>query len=147
MSKARLDLPQPASPVITVNVSRGDIHIHAFEVVLARAADGDVGGSPGGAGADQFVVAEGGTVKDWSTADRIIDFSSTDHDLIDLKAMDANTLGKGDQAFTVIGTAAFGHHAGELSYAVQAKPGPWTGTASAISTSGWITSQRSRRAT
>lgn len=43
-------------------------------------------------------------------------------DMIDLTKIDANALVVGDQAFTFIGNAAFGNHAGELRYENVAGP-------------------------
>ena len=43
VSKARLDLPEPDRPVMTVRLSRGMSTSIALEVVLARAADGNMG--------------------------------------------------------------------------------------------------------
>lgn len=69
----------------------------------------------GGAGSDVFVFA--------STADSprlasdlIVDFA-TGFDAIDLSAIDADSTTLGDQAFTFLGSAAFGHHAAELRLA------------------------------
>ena len=75
----------------------------------------------GGAGADTL---RGGTGNDHfvyqSTADstaaatdHIVDFEDTT-DLIELGAIDADTLADGDQAFSFIGSNAFSHTAGEL---------------------------------
>ncbi|MGA0840103.1 MAG: hypothetical protein ACO3P1_09445, partial [Pseudomonadales bacterium] len=44
------------------------------------------------------------------------DFSRISLDRIDLSAIDADTTLADDQAFTFIGTAAFGNRAGELRY-------------------------------
>ena len=70
----------------------------------------------GGTGADTFVFTTAGVADAGSQtlADRISDFSHAEHDRIDLRAVDADVLAGGDQAFSFIGTAAFGHHAGEL---------------------------------
>lgn len=85
--------------------------------------DDIVGGSgrdalKGGDGADTFIFANGDTGSTRLTADRIADFSHAQGDHVDLSAVDADTLTDGDQAFTFIGTAAFGSHAGELRYDV-----------------------------
>jgi serralysin len=54
------------------------------------------------------------TAESTSTSlDHILDFTPGT-DKIDLSRIDANTLVDGDQAFTVIGGAAFSHTAGEL---------------------------------
>ncbi|CAH0150237.1 calcium-binding protein [Roseomonas sp. CECT 9278] len=61
----------------------------------------------GGAGADTFryeVASEPGLA---ANADRVLDFTQADGDLINLSAIDANTTVGGDQAFSFIGTAAF----------------------------------------
>ena len=69
----------------------------------------------GGLGADHFVFADSDFAGLGSkTADRILDFSHAQGDLIDLSKVDANTTLAGDQAFTFIGTSAFTHTAGEL---------------------------------
>ncbi|WP_319800866.1 M10 family metallopeptidase C-terminal domain-containing protein [Rhodobacter sp. KR11] len=66
----------------------------------------------GGLGADTFVFALASDTR--TTAwDRVSDFVQGE-DLIDLSLMDADALAMGDQAFTFIGTAAFGLHAGEV---------------------------------
>lgn len=76
----------------------------------------------GGEGADTFVFADLAEFNGTTTvlADRIMDFSQLEGDRIDLSAIDA-IAGGTDDAFTFIGTAAFGHQAGELHY--QAKGG------------------------
>jgi Ca2+-binding RTX toxin-like protein len=71
----------------------------------------------GGAGADGFVFDDnhfGGTTP--STNDVIHDFSALEGDTIRLNLVDANKGLIGDQAFSFIGTAAFGHVAGQLRY-------------------------------
>jgi Ca2+-binding RTX toxin-like protein len=69
----------------------------------------------GGGGADIFVFADtpGGV-----GVDTIGDFSTAQHDKIDLSGLDANTMLAGDQPFVFIGTAAFHGVAGELRYAL-----------------------------
>ncbi|WP_276203272.1 calcium-binding protein, partial [Novosphingobium fuchskuhlense] len=70
----------------------------------------------GGMGADTFRFGNGdfGGLTT-SSCDMIADFSHEQGDRIDLSAVDANTAnGAGDDAFTFIGAAAFGHIAGEL---------------------------------
>lgn len=71
----------------------------------------------GAEGSDRFVYDDGefGGVTN-ATADRILDFSHDEGDLIDLSLVDANTNLDGDQAFTFIGTAAFSNTAGELRF-------------------------------
>jgi Ca2+-binding RTX toxin-like protein len=76
----------------------------------------------GGLGADTMTGGAGNDVFRYQSAaestsigrDGIQDFSIGDR--IDLNRIDANSLLDGDQAFTFIGTAAFGNHAGELRY-------------------------------
>ena len=74
----------------------------------------------GGTGADTFLFRDGDFAGMTSgTADRIHDFSQAEGDKLDFSNVDANTLLGGDQAFSFIGNAAFGHHAGELRYYQQ----------------------------
>lgn len=77
----------------------------------------------GGNGADCFVFDLPGLARAVSrdTADRIKDFSHAQHDRIDLSAIDADTTQEGDQAFRLIGTAAFGGHAGELRWSFNGR--------------------------
>jgi serralysin len=73
----------------------------------------------GGTGADTFVFRDGdfaGLTP--STADRIIDFSHSEGDRIDLARVDANAGLGGDQDFTFIGSSAFHDVAGELRYEI-----------------------------
>jgi Ca2+-binding RTX toxin-like protein len=56
----------------------------------------------GGTGADRFVFASLAD-SSFGTPDLIYDFSTVDHDVIDLSAIDANTTVAGDQAFRFIG--------------------------------------------
>jgi hypothetical protein len=65
----------------------------------------------GGAGADTFVFRDGDSVRLFNT-DIIWDLAP--NDLIDLSAIDANTLVAGDQAFTFLGYGAFTGVAGQL---------------------------------
>jgi Ca2+-binding RTX toxin-like protein len=67
----------------------------------------------GGAGADSFVFASGDSGATLAMADRIIDFSNAQGDVIDLSAIDA-VNGDDDDAFAFIGSAAFGSIAGQL---------------------------------
>ena len=75
----------------------------------------------GGGAHDEFVFTK---IKDSTVApagrDTILDFSHAQGDLIDLRAIDANTGVGGNQAFQFIQTGAFGNHAGELNYKVDA---------------------------
>jgi Ca2+-binding RTX toxin-like protein len=73
----------------------------------------------GGAGADRFVYGAVGDSAVGANADRITDFSHAQADHIDLHLIDADSTTAGDQAFHFIGTAAFGHHAGELRFAAS----------------------------
>lgn len=67
----------------------------------------------GGAGGDtfKFTALSDSTA---SATDIIMDWSSSQKDKISLSGIDANSLLSGDQAFKFIGSAAFGHVAGEL---------------------------------
>lgn len=70
----------------------------------------------GGPGADTFDFngrTESGT---GANRDIIVDFRRAQGDKVDLSTIDANGIASGNQAFTFIGTAAFGHHAGELRF-------------------------------
>ncbi|MBB3976148.1 Ca2+-binding RTX toxin-like protein [Rhizobium azooxidifex] len=71
----------------------------------------------GGTGADSFVFK---SIKDSAVSgsgrDTLYDFSRTERDKIDLKAIDANTKASGDQAFKFIGTEKFHGKAGELRF-------------------------------
>jgi Ca2+-binding RTX toxin-like protein len=85
----------------------------------ADGADTLVGGTgldslQGGTGADRFIFSAGETGVTASTADKLLDFSKTDGDLIDLSAFDAVTATSGDEAFAFVGSAAFSKTAGEL---------------------------------
>jgi len=72
----------------------------------------------GGTGADRFVFDTGNSAADRGTADRITDFSSKAHDLIDLSSIDAVTKVKGDQAFMFVGGDAFSA-AGQVRVVVE----------------------------
>ena len=71
----------------------------------------------GGSGADTFIFK---SIKETTVSgvgrDTIFDFSTRQKDKIDLSAIDANTTKGGNQAFSFIGTKAFGGKAGELRY-------------------------------
>jgi len=76
----------------------------------------------GGSGADLFnfqAVADFGGATT-STADRILDFNAAEGDRIHLGAVDAKTGTPANDAFSFIGTAAFGGMAGQLRYFQQA---------------------------
>jgi Ca2+-binding RTX toxin-like protein len=68
----------------------------------------------GGAGADSFNFSSVGDSVVGTRADQITDFSHAQGDRINLSAIDADTGTGGDQAFILIGSAAYSHHAGEL---------------------------------
>jgi serralysin len=81
--------------------------------VLIGGADADI--LWGGAGRDKFTfraISE----SNGAGSDTIMDFVSG-VDLVDLRAIDANTKIIGDQAFTFIGAQGFSGVAGELRYA------------------------------
>jgi Ca2+-binding RTX toxin-like protein len=102
--------------------------------IFAGAADDQLYGGRGsdlffgGLGADRMIGNGGNDVFRYDLAaestsaarDTIRDF--TLGDLIDLSRIDASTQAPGDQAFSFIGTAAFGHHAGELRLESQSGP-------------------------
>jgi len=69
----------------------------------------------GGAGADRFLFT---SLSDSTFAafDQVRDFTAGS-DILDLTAVDADSLIAGDQAFTLIGTAQFSGTAGEMRYA------------------------------
>jgi len=83
---------------------------------LIGGADQDI--MQGNAGADTFkfaTVAECGLTQ--FSADKLVDFSEAQLDIIDLSGIDANSLVNGNQAFTPIGTnVAFNGVAGELRF-------------------------------
>jgi len=70
----------------------------------------------GGAGADVFRIEQASDSATTTSRDVIADFTQSQSDVIDLAAVDANTGVAGDQAFSFVGTAAFGGVAGELRY-------------------------------
>lgn len=71
----------------------------------------------GGAGADTFRFTRVSDSRVGAQRDVIDDFRpDTEGDVIDLSAIDANTLRSGNNAFTFIGKAAFSGTAGELRY-------------------------------
>lgn len=81
--------------------------------VLDGGAGADV--MTGGLGADRFVFSSLDSFG-IGTFDRITDFTASEGDRIRLDAMDADIATVGNQAFTLIGTAAFSGTAGELRY-------------------------------
>lgn len=70
----------------------------------------------GGAGADVFRFLALSDSAVGGNRDRIIDFRRSESDIIDVSAIDANTRVAGDQAFSFIGTAAFGRVAGQMRF-------------------------------
>ena len=68
----------------------------------------------GGTGADKFDFNSKAESVAGSNPDTIVDFRRSEGDKIDLSTIDANSAASGNQAFTFIGSAAFGRHAGEL---------------------------------
>ncbi|MFN5516066.1 MAG: M10 family metallopeptidase C-terminal domain-containing protein [Cyanobacteriota bacterium] len=70
----------------------------------------------GGDGCDSFVFNSTAEIGQGANRDWILDFE-TDRDLIDLAAIDANTLLAGNQAFNFIGAGNFSGQAGQLRFA------------------------------
>ena len=70
----------------------------------------------GGAGNDIFVFSATSDSAVGGNRDRILDFTRGS-DVIDLSAIDANTLVAGNQAFSFIGSSAFSGVAGQLRFA------------------------------
>ena len=112
-------------------VGNGDANVldggaGADQIVGGDGADVLIGGAGrdvlvGGGGGDTFVFAAlkelSGTTT--SAADEIYDFSTAQGDHIDLSGIDAvKATGAVNDAFTWIGSAAFGKHAGELHYVI-----------------------------
>lgn len=73
----------------------------------------------GGAGIDSFVFTSVKESNSTSGFDTIYDFSRSQKDKIDLKAIDASTRTGGGQAFSFIGTDEFQKKAGELRYELK----------------------------
>jgi Ca2+-binding RTX toxin-like protein len=71
----------------------------------------------GGAGADVFRFLSLADSAAGTGRDGITDFKAAEGDILDLAAIDANSLVGGDQAFAWIGGAAFSHGAGQLRLA------------------------------
>ncbi|MBK4215823.1 hypothetical protein JJJ17_07795 [Paracoccus caeni] len=69
----------------------------------------------GGYGADLFVFNSAFETRVWGR-DTITDFQQSQNDRIALRAMDADTTLRGDQAFDFIGRAKFSGDAGELRF-------------------------------
>ena len=99
--------------VITGNVGKNRIEggSGADKIIGGRGADQLFGGS--GADTFAFTSIKDSTVKA-NGRDTVYDFSSRQKDKIDLKAIDASTKVKGNQAFKFIGSQAFHKKAGEL---------------------------------
>jgi Ca2+-binding RTX toxin-like protein len=89
------------------NVIRGNA---GNDVLQGNGGQDIIGGD---AGADRFVYAATTDSAVGATADRILDFNSSQGDKIDLHLIDAKTTVAGDQAFTFI-TGAFTGVAGQL---------------------------------
>ncbi|WP_395679221.1 S8 family serine peptidase [Inquilinus sp.] len=70
----------------------------------------------GGAGIDRFVYGSAAQSPVGAGSDLITDFSHAQGDRIDLSSIDADGITAGNQAFSFIGSALFGHHAGELRF-------------------------------
>ncbi|MBO3759600.1 calcium-binding protein [Ciceribacter sp. L1K23] len=90
---------------------------------LSGGANNDllVGGSgrdslSGGSGSDAFIFTSLSDSRPGSQRDTITDFSRSQHDYIDLSAIDADTTRGGNQAFDFIGRSSFSGDAGELRF-------------------------------
>jgi Ca2+-binding RTX toxin-like protein len=71
----------------------------------------------GGSGADVFTFKSGrDSTVDADGRDTIQDFSASQKDKIDLRAIDANTTAAGNQTFSFVGRNGFHDKAGELRY-------------------------------
>ncbi|MDG2570804.1 hypothetical protein P7L87_24960 [Vibrio parahaemolyticus] len=71
----------------------------------------------GGSGKDAFVFKSiADSTVDSSGRDTIFDFSKSQKDRIDLRAIDADLTSEGNQAFSFIGSVAFSKKAGELRF-------------------------------
>jgi hypothetical protein len=99
---------------------RGIRQVVAFDLLNGGAEHDELTGGAGadtlvgGAGSDKFIFLATGDSTAAAT-DIIRDFHHADHDVIDLSAIDANTLVDGDQAFLApVQTASFHNVAGEL---------------------------------
>ena len=90
------------------------------DTLVGGAGDDVLVGGPGadtltgGGGADRFFFAVGDLDANSAKSDTITDFSRAQGDKIDLTGYDANPSTAKRDAFTFIGSAAFGKHAGEL---------------------------------
>lgn len=97
----------------------GDHH----DILSGNAGDDLLGGGSGrdrltgGTGADVFTFADGDLAgRGANSADRILDFSQAEGDMIDLSALDAIAGTPEIDRFAFIGAAAFSGTAGELRY-------------------------------
>ncbi|MDF1631728.1 M10 family metallopeptidase C-terminal domain-containing protein [Mycoplana sp. MJR14] len=104
-----------------VKTGSGDFHIHNFENAMGGSgkdkliASVDANIFSGDEGADTFVFKS----RTAANGDKILDFSRSEKDRIDLSVIDASTKSSGGQAFTFIGKAGFHDKAGELRYEVK----------------------------
>ena len=80
------------------------------DLLIGGAGNDNIGG---GAGADIFDYNAVSDSRPGALADRILDFEQG-YDRIDLSTIDANALLAGDQAFVMIGSAAFSGNRGEV---------------------------------
>lgn len=105
----------------TVRSGSGNFDIRNFENAIGGAGKDTIIASidanilKGGAGADTFDFNSIAAAR----GDKILDFSQTQKDRIDLSSIDANTSLASNQAFTFIATQAFHNKAGELRYEVK----------------------------
>ena len=83
----------------------------------------------GGAGEDRFLFGNAGHTTNGLVVDLILDFDAAD--IIDLVAIDADRTAAGDQAFDLIGGAAFSGTAGEIRFASGVLSGDTDGDAAA----------------
>ncbi len=70
----------------------------------------------GDSGADTFDFNAKTESRTGTSRDVIVDFSRSQGDKVDIATIDANSIAAGNQAFTFIGSAAFGLNAGELRF-------------------------------
>ena len=81
----------------------------------------------GGAGRDVFDFNKTAESRVGANHDVIQGFKHAEHDRIDLKTIDADTTTGGNQAFDLIGAAAFSGTAGELRFAAGLLQGDTNG--------------------
>lgn len=115
--------------VITGNSGyNGLFGLASNDVIDGGAGDDRVDGGTGidrltgGAGSDLFFFRDGDTGATIGQADRILDFSQSDHDHIDLRGIDA---GNARGAFVFIGEDAFSGTAGELRFQITRAGETW----------------------